>query len=413
MYTLKPQPIKSSTISSTPQKIRILFVLGTLWGENGITSHLKTLSLGLMKKGFEIAIVSDLANGEAAHTQAMTSVEDFRRNGISYFIVPFHPSPHTGKLNDFLHALKTLDEVIEKFKPEIIHLHSLSVVPYIHLLRLRYKFLFISTCHMEPFPSANKSRVIRLAHKLVPYLFGDRFIAISSELQRIFEGSLHVPTSNIKRIYHGIDSSYFYPPSKDEKYNARQSFNLTEGSQAICLIGRLSRTKGHDILIHAIDLLKQQGIIPTLLFAGKGYLDEEEEIRNFAIEHGVLDSIKFLGMTDSRKVLWASDILVLPSRKGTEAFPLVIPEAMLCGVIPIRTPASGAYDQIKHGVDGYIFPFEDASILAQHLKDLLEDRLLMQEISCSAIEKATNNFTLEHMIDQTIELFTSARASID
>jgi glycosyltransferase involved in cell wall biosynthesis len=115
--------------------------------------------------------------------------------------------------------------------------------------------------------------------------------------------------------------------------------------------------------------------------------------------------VNFLGMCDSRQVLWASDISVLPSQQGTEAFPLVIIESMLCGVIPIRTPAAGAYDQIKSGVNGYIFPFNDTDKLAENLEILLKDGKLKNLISSEAFRSGQEHFTVDKMLHDTIQVY--------
>jgi glycosyltransferase involved in cell wall biosynthesis len=393
-------------IPPQPEKLRILFVLGTLWGENGITSHLKTLSSGLMQKGFQVAIASDLASMNTdAYNHAAQAAEDFRSQGIKYFVLPFSSSSGINKLRDLPEIIQKLDAVVQEFKPTIIHLHSLSVVPYIHLLKLRYKIPFVSTCHMEPSPSNRKSQIIRLAHKIMPNLFGDRFIAISSELHEIFEKQLNVSSERIQRIYHGADSNRFRPPSADERAMARSKFGLGESDQVVCLIGRLSPNKGHRLLIEAMAQLKDKGSNVVALCAGKNYLDELEQIQSLVSDYGLTGSVRFLGMTDPLPVLWASDVLVLPSQKGTEAFPLVILEAMLCGVIPIRTPASGAEDQISHGINGFIIPFGDATSLAQKLESVFSDPHMLSRMADASVSFGIKHFTLDNMLEKSVRLY--------
>ena len=72
-------------------------------------------------------------------------------------------------------------------------------------------------------------------------------------------------------------------------------------------------------------------------------------------------TVKMQGyVEDMRFIYWASDVIVLPSRH--KGFPLILRiEAMLCGIVPLRTPSAGTHDQITHSVDGYIFPFDDAA----------------------------------------------------
>jgi glycosyltransferase involved in cell wall biosynthesis len=401
--------LKTITQKSTihlPEALRVLFVLGTLWGENGITSHLKTLASGLIQKGIQVAIASDLASMNTdAYNQATKAVEDFRSQGIKYFILPFSSSSGISKLRDLPEVMKKLDTIVQEFQPTVIHLHSLSVVPYIHLLKLRYKIPFVSTCHMEPSPSNKKSQIIRLAHKIMPNLFGDRFIAISSELHEIFERRLNVSSNRIQRIYHGADSKRFRPPSSEERTVARSKFGLKENDRVVCLIGRLSPNKGHRLLIEAMAQLKNNGFNVVALCAGKNYLDELEQIQASVSDYGLTDSVQFLGMTDPLPVLWASDVLVLPSQKGTEAFPLVVLEAMLCGVIPIRTPASGAEDQISQGINGFIFPFGDATSLAQKLESVFSDPQMRSRMADSSISFGMKHFTLDHMLEKSVRLY--------
>jgi glycosyltransferase involved in cell wall biosynthesis len=390
----------------TSTQLRVLFVLGTLWGGNGVTSHLRTLSLGLIQHGIEVAIVSGLASmTSSAHSQALNSVEEFRNLGINYFIIPFSTNLSAlGVARNLVGIVESLDAAIQAFKPNLIHLHSLSVVPYIHLLRIRHKIPFVSTCHAQPNPTPIKSGIIRVIHRLLPNLFGDRFIAISSEQHKIFEQFFHLPSKKIKRIYHGVDSEYFHPPSPEERVIARESFGIEIKEQVVCLIGRLDPQKGHKILVQAMSILKSQGISPVALFAGNGYLDEVQNIKNCATQNNLLNSVKLLGMVDSRQVLWASDVLVLPSQ--TEAFGLVIPEAMLCGVVPIRTPSGGAFDQIVQGVNGFITAFSDPNSLAKNLDILLTDNCIREKMAANAFEVAKANFTVEIMVNATIDLYS-------
>lgn len=168
----------------------------------------------------------------------------------------------------------------------------------------------------------------------------------------------------------------------------------------VCLIGHLSKVKGHDILIKASKILEREGIKVKYLLAGSGDFDYIKElIKQYEVEEQFI----LTGFVDSRKILWASDILVLPSRK--EGFPLVIIEAMLCKVVPIRTPAAGAYDQIDDGINGFIIPFEDPYSLANRIKILIEDKELREKMADRAFEKAKKLFTIEMMAKSYIDIY--------
>jgi glycosyltransferase involved in cell wall biosynthesis len=235
------------------------------------------------------------------------------------------------------------------------------------------------------------------------HFIGNRVVAISSELKNTFTDKMRIPSNQVESIYNGVDETFFYPASTKQKLEARQELNLNPKSFVVALIGRLSSVKGHDVLLDALAILLSQGISVTALLAGKGYGNEEEEIISYAKKRGVINLLQFLGHADSRQVIWASDVIVLPSRR--EALPLVIIEAMLCGVVPVRTPASGALDQIEDGINGFIVPFDDPDALALKLKILLENEDLRLQMSLAALESAKGKFTTERMTHDILSLY--------
>jgi len=128
-----------------------------------------------------------------------------------------------------------------------------------------------------------------------------------------------------------------------------------------------------------------------------------DKMREYANGAGIAAQVQFLGHTHSRDVLWASDVCVLPSRQ--EGFALAIIEAMLCGVVPIRTPAAGAAEQIDDGTSGFIVPFEDSAALAERLYTLLSDPDCRSRMSAATLEKGRTQFSAKVMVDRTIGVY--------
>jgi glycosyltransferase involved in cell wall biosynthesis len=103
-----------------------------------------------------------------------------------------------------------------------------------------------------------------------------------------------------------------------------------------------------------------------------------------------------------REAYWAADIGLLPSR--AESFGLVIPEAMRCGCVPVRTPSGGWQDQIVDGVNGFVVPFDDAPALAERIATLA-DRERRETMRGRAIAHATENFDQRRMLAATADLY--------
>jgi glycosyltransferase involved in cell wall biosynthesis len=382
---------------------RILFVPGVLWGVSGITVHLLTLAKELIKYNWHVAIASDIpSNIDEAKEEANKAIKHFESCGVKHFLVPFSQLGLSATtIKNTFKFLIDLNAVIRQFKPDIIHVHSLAMCPYIRLISLIYKIPFVSTCHLQPSPD----RLKKMSFMAYTYrhFIGNRVVAISSELKNTFTDKMRIPSNQVESIYNGVDETFFYPASTKQKLEARQELNLNPKSFVVALIGRLSSVKGHDVLLDALAILLSQGISVTALLAGKGYGNEEEEIISYAKKRGVINLLQFLGHADSRQVIWASDVIVLPSRR--EALPLVIIEAMLCGVVPVRTPASGALDQIEDGINGFIVPFDDPDALALKLKILLENEDLRLQMSLAALESAKGKFTTERMTHDILSLY--------
>lgn len=311
------------------------------------------------------------------------------------------------KSKQIFSSLYNLEKVLREFKPDVLHVHSLATCPILYPLRVFHNIPIVSSCHLEPDPNDLRFGIKFAAFVnkyLVNNFLGDRLIAVSLNLKDAFINLMSVPESNVRIIHYGMNTEHFKMPVVEERQAARRTYGLSDSSAVICLLGRLSHVKGHDILIQAIQILKSRGLEVIALCAGKGYGQEEEELQAEIEKAGVGHLVKLLGFTDTRQVLWASDVKVLPSRR--EAAPLVIQEAMLCGVVPIRTPASGVRDQIQDGVDGFVIPFDDATALADRLQTLFENPILRHQMSTRAYESAQQKFTSQKMTEKMLAVYS-------
>jgi L-malate glycosyltransferase len=296
---------------------RVLFLAKYL-DSGGVTTHMMTLAQGLQKQGWEVAIASAGIFGDHALGPAW-----FEAHGITHFTVTYSSR---NPLTLLAQAIKTL-RVVRTFKPDLLHVHWRISSAYSQLVQLTQGIPFVSTLHLL---GIGESRV----HQLFSY-WGRRTIAISSECRDYLEDAFHLPPNRIDLIFNGADASHFRVPSHGERHEARTLFGIGDGECVISLTGRLETVKGHALVLQAVAPLIKQGADITLLFAGEG--SQRDHLVVLANELGLSDRVRFLGHTDPRQVLWASDISVLPSYK--EGFPLSTVESMLCGVPTVKLPA--------------------------------------------------------------------------
>jgi glycosyltransferase involved in cell wall biosynthesis len=160
--------------------------------------------------------------------------------------------------------------------------------------------------------------------------------------------------------------------------------------------------KGHRILFDAVHALKKAGLRVKAICAGTGE-KFEDEIKALSGKLQLDDQNIFPGHADARQVYWASDIKVLPSYR--EGNPIVISEAMLCGLPAIRTPTSGAQDQTIEAETGYIVPFDAPDQLAERMRYLFGHPEKREEMGRAARTYAKQHFTLEATVSQTERLY--------
>lgn len=151
--------------------------------------------------------------------------------------------------------------------------------------------------------------------------------------------------------------------------------NLPEGKNFIS-IGRLHKRKGYHKLIQAHKKLIDEGIFHNIIIIGDG--EEKENLSKLIAEHKVEKSFLLFGnRMNPYPYLKKADFFILPSQ--SEAWPLVIAEALLLHKPTIATNSGDVPTMIKNEETGLIIPYEvDEMYLA--MKRFLTDENLVSKI---------------------------------
>jgi glycosyltransferase involved in cell wall biosynthesis len=123
-------------------------------------------------------------------------------------------------------------------------------------------------------------------------------------------------------------------------------------------VGRLSYYKGFDTLIRALAGVTDA----SLLLIGSG--EQQRAIEQQVRDSGVGDRVRLLGQVDDATLeaaYRACDVLCLPSVDRSEAFGLVLLEAMRAGkpVLASDIPGSGVGEVVADGQSGRLVPLRD------------------------------------------------------
>lgn len=176
----------------------------------------------------------------------------------------------------------------------------------------------------------------------------------------------------------------------------------------VLFAGRLVYYKGLEYLIEAVAQL--QGT--RLVVVGKGRL--ESTYRGHADRLGLADRISFLGKVPDeqlRALYCACQCFVLPSIARSEAFGIVLAEAMASGRPVISTELSTGTSFVNQdGETGFVVPPGDAKALEEKINLLVENKELQAELGRNARRRVEQLFRQEIMIDSTLKLYEEVLA---
>jgi glycosyltransferase involved in cell wall biosynthesis len=167
----------------------------------------------------------------------------------------------------------------------------------------------------------------------------------------------------------------------------------------ICSVGRLTRTKGFDVLIQAYkQCITKELNFPDLVIAGSG--EEYASLVKLTQELNVADKVHFLGHIDNPYVLMKnSSGFVLSSRN--EGLPTVLIEAIALGTNVVSTDClTGPREILDGGRIGKLVPVEDVRSLAEAMLTLPLHKLSESEI------RDMDRYSLEQSAIAYFKLFT-------
>lgn len=167
-------------------------------------------------------------------------------------------------------------------------------------------------------------------------------------------------------------------------------------------VGRLNMQKNYASLIRAFKLVADKHPDWILEIYGNG--PQEMELKSLIAKLNLEKHVFLKGFSSNvKQVMTNASIFV--SSSIFEGFPLVIIEAMACGlpVISYACPC-GPKDFIAEGVDGYLVKVNDEKSLANTINICIEDQALLNKLSINALNKATQ-FSPNYIIPTWNNLF--------
>ncbi|MCF7820266.1 MAG: glycosyltransferase family 4 protein [Candidatus Pacebacteria bacterium] len=202
-------------------------------------------------------------------------------------------------------------------------------------------------------------------------------------------------------IPNGLNTKVFKPINKEV---AKNILNLPPNKKYI-LFGATNATsdkrKGYEYMKKALNIYKQKykknNEIEALVFGASRPKNEED----IAIKINYLGKIS--DDTTLALIYSASELVIIPSLQDN--LPNIVMEALSCGTPCVAFNVGGIPDMINHKENGYLANPYLSEELAEGIDWILKDEDEREKISLKARKKVLDNYTLEKVASQYVQLY--------
>ena len=307
-------------------------------------------------------------------------------------------------------AYKKLKQIIEDFKPDIVHTHASKAGALGRRAALKCNVpVILHTFHGHIFhsyfgkwkTSIYKNIERNLARK------STGIIAISeSQKIELSENFKICSADKIKVIPLGFDLDKFSQNTAENRIKIRNQYDIANNEIAIAIIGRLAPIKNHALFLQVIESILINENLPIKVFIvgnGSEWNSIQAEVERINLELGnkiVMTS----WITDIAPFNAGMDIIALTSRN--EGTPMSIIEAEASGVSVISTDAGGVKDVMVDGETGYIIPQGNAALYIEKLTFLIKNKEIRDKMSQNGRIFVEDKFGYKVLIKNTSEYYT-------
>lgn len=207
-------------------------------------------------------------------------------------------------------------------------------------------------------------------------------------------------------VPNGVDTSLFQPGDQSA---AREALDLPGGFLFVA-VGRLNVEKGFDVAVEALGRIAEHPEA-KLVIVGDG--DQRPLLDGLTRALGLDERVVFAGSQPQELVasfLVAGDVFLFPTRRD-EAGPLVLPQALACGLPVVASRIGGITEVIEPSGGqpvGVLVSPDDVVELESAMRELLADADVRETLSRRARARAVEEYGLEAMVERTVAVYRIA-----
>ena len=223
-------------------------------------------------------------------------------------------------------------------------------------------------------------------------------VVLSNWLREKVEKSI-LSNQHIYTIHNGIDTSIY---TKVDKVKAREKLNIPLESKVVLFSADMGTQNPYKGGAFVTEIIEKCNEIDVLFINIGGKKDIIKTSTNWEIPY-VLDP------HEMAQYYSAADLYLYPTL--ADNCPLVVLEAMSCGLPVLTFETGGVPELVSHMNTGYIADYKSFEDLNKGFKLLLENEKLRVEMGQNGIKRVNENFTIEIMNEKYMKIYSQITKS--
>ena len=377
--------------SSTGPRRTVLQVLPSL-ETGGVERGTVDVAAALAAAGFRALVAS---NGGAM-------VRELVRAGAEHITLPVHSKNPVVMWRN----VGRLARLIRAEGVDLVHARSRAPAWSARAAARRCGKPFVTTFH----GTYNAGSQAKRAYNAI-MAKGDRVIAISQFIADHVQANYGVDPARIRVIHRGVDFDVFAPErvTSDRLIQLARQWRIPDDARVVMLPGRLTRWKGHTVLIEAMRRLADHRdwvVRCVLVGSDQGRTGYRAELEGLITRLGLLDRVQIIDECRDMAAAYMLADVVVSASTDPEAFGRVAVEAQAMGCPVVATDHGGARETVVPASTGWLVPPDDAGMLAAAIDAALGlDPDARERLRDRAIAHVRAHFSKARMCEATLAVY--------
>ncbi len=374
-----------NSLNAQPVIMQIVPELGPGGAEQGCID----IAAELVASGAQAIVVSN--GGPRIH--------ELQRSGAVHINLPVHSK---NPLVMWKNVLK-LRQLIRRYNVNIVHARSRAPAWSALQACKKISARFMTTCH-APYNIDGESK--RFYNSSIAR--GERVIAISETVAKYLRENYKLDNGKIRVIPRGIALEKFHPTTvtPERLITLSRQWRVPDGANIIMLPGRITRWKGHHVLIEAIARLGRRDIFCVMIGSDQGRTEYRKELEDTIQHKGLGGRVRIVDHCNDMPAAYMLATVVISASTDPEGFGRVPVEAQAMGRPIIASDHGGAQETILRGETGWLVKPGDPAALEAAIHEALALNPTQRAILATrAMAHVAANFTREQMADKTLNVY--------